>query len=63
MLVPNATDDGQFSIQEKITIHFRASPNTIREYFNRVFYIPLEVCCNNSIIGKLYIAEESIRFK
>lgn len=52
MLVPNELEGGKFSIQEKITIQFRASPKTIQEYFNNIFYIPVELCCNNAIIGE-----------
>lgn len=51
LLVP--TTGGQFSILEKINIHFRASLATIRDYFQKVFYIPIEVYCNNSVIGRI----------
>lgn len=42
-LIPT-TVAGHYSIQEKITIQFRASIDSIREYFARIFYIPIDIC-------------------
>lgn len=42
-LIP-ATVAGHFSIQEKITIQFRASIDSVREYFARIFYVPIDIC-------------------
>lgn len=35
---------GRYSIKEKITIQFRASNDSLREYFANIFYIPIDIC-------------------
>lgn len=46
-----------YSIQEKITIQFRSSLNQLREYFKRVFYIPIDIYCDNVLISMFKIFE------
>lgn len=42
-------------IQEKISINFRSSLTVLKEYFEHVFYIPLDVFMNDKLIGSLEI--------
>lgn len=46
-----AEDNLLYSIEEKITIHFRSSLSKLREYFQKVFYIPIDLYCDNVLIG------------
>ena len=45
-------DEDIWSIQEKIMINFRSSVKMLREYLQKVFFIPIHVFSNNQIIGK-----------
>lgn len=44
-------ENGLYSIQEKISISFKSSLKTLKEYFQKVFYIPIDLYYNDSIIG------------
>lgn len=44
--------DGIYAIQEKISIRFRSSLLQLQNYFNRVFYIPIELYHHSAFIGK-----------
>ncbi|KAL5274189.1 CEP120 family protein [Megaselia abdita] len=44
-------ENGLYSIQEKISISFKSSLKTLKEYFKKVFYIPIDLYYNDSIIG------------
>lgn len=48
-LIPK--ENGLYSIQEKISISFKTSLKTLKEYFKKIFYIPIDLYYNDSIIG------------
>lgn len=49
-LIPKG--NGLYSIQEKIAIHFRSSLRSLKEYFRRVLYIPIDLYYNDTIVGE-----------
>lgn len=44
-------ENGLYSIQEKISINFKSSLKSLNTYFNQIFYIPIDLYYNDSIIG------------
>ncbi|XP_055901893.1 uncharacterized protein LOC129938388 isoform X2 [Eupeodes corollae] len=49
ILVENS--DGIYNINEKITINFKSSLESLKDYLRRVFYIPIDLYYNENIIG------------
>ncbi|KAG5676755.1 hypothetical protein PVAND_006564 [Polypedilum vanderplanki] len=44
-----------YKIQEKISINFRSSLKSLHEYFNDIFYIPIELYLDSRMIGSVEI--------
>lgn len=42
-------------IQEKISINFRSSLKSLHDYFEQIFYVPLEIYSDNKMIGSVEI--------
>lgn len=53
VIVPNS--DGVYNIHEKISVNYKSSLESLTEYFRRVFYIPIDLYYNDSIIGKTFL--------
>ncbi|XP_055850099.1 centrosomal protein of 120 kDa isoform X2 [Episyrphus balteatus] len=49
ILVPNT--DRVYNINEKITVNFKSSLESLKEYLRRIFYIPVDLYYNENIIG------------
>lgn len=45
------SDEERYMVHEKITVHLRSSLQTIRKYFENVFYIPIFIYCKEEIVG------------
>lgn len=42
-------------IQEKVSINFRSSLKTLREYFEKIFFIPIEIMSGKQLLGSANI--------
>ncbi|KAG4079692.1 hypothetical protein HA402_009078 [Bradysia odoriphaga] len=49
-----AVDEDRYMVHEKITIQLRSSLQTLRKYFESVFYIPIYIYCKEEIVGRAF---------
>lgn len=49
-----------FSVQEKIAISFRSTLKTLHEYFVKVFFIPIELVCDNVVLGTAVVKLDNL---
>lgn len=44
--------DGSYILQEIIAINIRTSLKALQKYFEKIFYIPVQIYYKHSVIGK-----------
>lgn len=49
-----------FRIHEKIAISFRSTLKTLHEYFVKVFYIPIDLVCDNIVLGTAVVKLDNL---
>ncbi|CAO1439755.1 unnamed protein product [Diamesa serratosioi] len=49
-----------FSINEKIAISFRSTLKTLQEYFEKVFFIPIDLVCDNVVVGTAVVKLDNL---
>ncbi|CAO1435861.1 unnamed protein product [Diamesa tonsa] len=49
-----------YSVQEKIAISFRSTLKTLHEYFVKVFYIPIDLVCDNVVLGTAVVKLDNL---
>lgn len=46
--------DGSYGLQEIIAINIRTSLQVLKNYFKRVFHIPIQICYDDTVIGNYF---------
>lgn len=49
-----------YSVQEKIAISFRSTLKTLHEYFVKVFFIPIDLVCDNVVLGTAVVKLDNL---